>query len=199
MNKALKYFLIVGLILPMLAGAALEIDFPEISGIKPTDNFGPGNWVNYFFVFGLGVVGLAILGTVIYAGILYLTAGDNSGKVTEAKDRLWGAVIGLVILMGSYIILRTINPQLVDIKNPEIKFYIESRWRDYYKDQGPRARQLGDTCENNTDCISVTCSAGRCVAPPKEDTAQPSETLPANPITPPGVDSRPKGSAPLME
>lgn len=205
MIKPLKYLIAAGLVLPLLAGAALEIDFPEISGVKPTDNFGPGNWVNYFFVFGLGVVGLAILGTVIYAGILYLTAGDNSGKITEAKDRLWGTLIGLVILMGSYIILRTINPQLVDIKNPRIDFYIESRWRDYYKSQAPRLKANGDTCANDGECASQMCRGGRCVTQsqrPGSGTApapQPSETLPANPINPVNTGTRPKGIAPPQQ
>lgn len=204
MIKSLKYLAVAGLALPLLAGAALEIDFPQISGVKPTDNFGPGNWVNYFFVFGLGVVGLAILGTAIYAGILYLTAGDNSGKVTEAKDRLWGALIGLVILMGSYIILRTINPQLVDIKNPQIDFYIESRWRDYYKTQAPRPKANGDTCEEDSDCASRICRGGRCAAPqrPSSGTApapQSSETLPANPATPINTGTKPKGIAPPQQ
>ncbi|MEK7209468.1 MAG: pilin [Patescibacteria group bacterium] len=200
MIKPLKYFLIAGLILPLLAGAALEIDFPQISGVKPTDNFGPANWVNYLFVFGIAVVGLAILGTVIYAGVLYLTAGDNSGKVTEAKDRLWGALIGFVILMGSYIILRTINPQLVDIKNPQIDFYIESRWRDYYRTQAPRLKANGDTCEEDKECASGICRGGRCVAPQRPTpTPQPSETLPANPATPVNTEMKPKGIAPPQQ
>ncbi len=100
---------------------ALEVDFPSIAGQEPADSFGPAQWVNYIFVFGLAVVGLAIIYALVRAGFLWMTAGDNSGKITEAKEWIRGAVIGLIILVGSVTFLRMINPQLVTLKNPQIK------------------------------------------------------------------------------
>ncbi|MBI4119870.1 MAG: hypothetical protein HY454_00175 [Parcubacteria group bacterium] len=104
-----------------LVSLALEVDFPSIAGQAPTDSFGPAQWISYIFVFSLAVVGLAIIYALVRAGFLWMTAGDNSGKITEARDWIKGAVIGLVILVGSVTFLRMINPQLVTLKNPQIK------------------------------------------------------------------------------
>lgn len=144
---------------------ALEIDFPSVAGIKPSDSFGPGDWIQYIFIFGLSLVGLAIIYTVVYAGITWLTAGDNSGKITDAKKRLWEGLIGLLILLGSYILLNTINPDLVTLKQNMIQVQIG-------KSNGVlQLKEDGQTCYSSMECKSQKCdqtasnmyAAGKCV------------------------------------
>jgi len=36
-------------------------------------------------------------------------------KIAEAKERIWGAVIGIVFLICSYLILQTIDPNLLKL------------------------------------------------------------------------------------
>ena len=69
------------------------------------------------------MVGLAIIYQFVRAGLLWMTGGDNPGNIKEAKERIYGSVIGLVILLGSYLFLKTINPQLVNLKNPKCKLW----------------------------------------------------------------------------
>lgn len=58
-------------------------------------------------------VGAAMAFVVItYGGILYATT-DNLGNKQEGRKYIENAVYGLIILIGSYAILNTINPQLV--------------------------------------------------------------------------------------
>ena len=52
------------------------------------------------FIFGLsGAVFLAIF---VYAGVLYLVAGGNEKRVSQAKDMLKNATIGIVLVFGAY-------------------------------------------------------------------------------------------------
>jgi|GEM_PF-6466228 len=55
---------------------------------------------------------LAVL-AFTYAGILWLTAGGDQGKTTESKKVMGNAIIGLLLALGSYLLLATINPNLV--------------------------------------------------------------------------------------
>ncbi len=50
----------------------------------------------------LGLVGGVALLAFVYAGILYML-GTNDKRVTEAKDIMVNATIGLVIIMGAYV------------------------------------------------------------------------------------------------
>ncbi|MBI4599709.1 hypothetical protein HY732_02185 [Candidatus Uhrbacteria bacterium] len=66
---------------------------------------------------------LAVL-AFTYAGVLWLIAGGDSGKVTESKKIMGNAIIGLLLALGSYVFLNAINPNLVHfqpLKVPAVK------------------------------------------------------------------------------
>lgn len=50
------------------------------------------------------LLGLILLGYLIYAGYLWMTAGGDDKKVGEAKTMIKNAVIGLVLIALSYAI-----------------------------------------------------------------------------------------------
>ena len=56
------------------------------------------------------LIGAALLGSTIYAGIQYITAGADSGKVQKAKGRLASNIIVLVLFIFSASILNWILP-----------------------------------------------------------------------------------------
>ncbi|MDP2631023.1 MAG: hypothetical protein Q8P56_06500 [Candidatus Uhrbacteria bacterium] len=66
-------------------------------------------------VYQWGVAFAAILAVLAfsYAGVLWLIAGGDSGKVTESKKVMGNAIIGLLLALGSYMLLNAINPNLV--------------------------------------------------------------------------------------
>lgn len=49
---------------------------------------------------------------IIYGGVLYITTDSMGGK-SNAKDTIENAIMGLLLAIGSYAILYTINPKLV--------------------------------------------------------------------------------------
>ncbi len=54
----------------------------------------------------LGLVGVALLTLTIYAGFTWMTAGDNSDKIEEAKKTIRNCVIGLIIILLAFVISR---------------------------------------------------------------------------------------------
>lgn len=57
-----------------------------------------------------GLVTLAAIGGIIYGGILYASAGDNSGQTQKGISFVFNAVIGLLLWVGMYALLNFIVP-----------------------------------------------------------------------------------------
>jgi hypothetical protein len=49
---------------------------------------------------------------IMIAGMQWMTAAGNASRVGAAKKRISNAVVGMVLLAGSFLLLETINPQL---------------------------------------------------------------------------------------
>ncbi|MBI5401753.1 hypothetical protein HZB05_02940 [Candidatus Wolfebacteria bacterium] len=75
----------------------------------------PAELVVSIYKYALGAVGIVALGAIIYGAILRITSAGNPSQVQEANAWIIGAVSGIALLFGAYLILQTINPKLVDI------------------------------------------------------------------------------------
>lgn len=83
----------------------------EFLGI--TENTPIGEIFGNLFFFGLGMVGLATLAMLVVGGVMYLTAADSQDQTKRARGYMSNAVFGLVLAFLSWLILNTINPDLV--------------------------------------------------------------------------------------
>jgi len=72
--------------------------------------------VRYLYEWGIALGGLAAFVSLVMAGFGYLTSTGDPGKIKDAKDRATSAFLGLVLLLGSWLILNTINPELTQLK-----------------------------------------------------------------------------------
>ena|SRR3989338_8993459 len=61
---------------------------------------------------GLGLIGVVFLVLMIYAGYNWMTAQGEEEKVNKAKDTIARAVIGIIIVVGSYAIWRFVFSRL---------------------------------------------------------------------------------------
>ncbi|ETB64086.1 TPA: hypothetical protein DIC38_00795 [Candidatus Nomurabacteria bacterium] len=79
-----------------------------------------GQYFNVIFKFAIGLAGALAVIMIIIGGIQYM--GDESifGK-TEAKKRIFSAILGLLIALGSWAILNTIDPNLLGTKGLKVK------------------------------------------------------------------------------
>lgn len=70
---------------------------------------------SYFMaVVQLAIAVAAVLAVIVMviAGIEYVGGAASPSARSDAKERIWGALIGLLIALGSFLVLNSINPDL---------------------------------------------------------------------------------------
>lgn len=88
--------------------SAQAVSLPTIGGGQDLPAF-----ISSVYSFALTVVGIAVFVQIVRAGFAWLTAAGNVGKASGAKTMMTNAVIGAILLFAAYMILFTINPDLV--------------------------------------------------------------------------------------
>ncbi|MEK7562195.1 MAG: hypothetical protein AAB509_00745 [Patescibacteria group bacterium] len=92
----------------------MEIIYPNLPFYPAIDSTSTlPQFIAYWFGFAITIaIAIAVISLII-AGIQLMTSAGNTGATSEAKDKIKGATLGLVLLLSSFLILRTINPVLV--------------------------------------------------------------------------------------
>lgn len=76
---------------------------------------GPGVVIGKYLGLAFTLGGLIAFGAIVWGGFKYIFAAGNPSSQSDARDQIWQAVIGLLLLIGAGLILRTIDPALVNI------------------------------------------------------------------------------------
>jgi len=90
---------------------AREVAWPDTPLGTPFPEAGMNLLVKYFYEWGICLGGFAAFIALVIAGSQYLASVGNPAMMREAKDRIISAGLGLGLLLGSWLILNTINPQ----------------------------------------------------------------------------------------
>jgi len=175
-NKKLIVFIIAFFIIGLsflnnsCFAADLEVQYPTLTTgetITTTDTPLP-NYLKYLFNLGMSIGFLAIFGTLVYAGVLYLLSPVFPNAIGEARDRVSGAITGFIILFTLYLIMTTINPYLAIFKlgglepviittnntNPGVFFYESNDCSGPSTANTSDIRDLGKL-KNKTNSISI--------------------------------------------
>jgi len=124
-------FFLVALVLLLLTLAqpvlAVELSYSTIPGFpninnstQPANGTTPAHpttaadYIDYFFGMAMILAGVVGVFSIVVAGFTLLVSAGNPTVMSEAKERIFGCVLGIVLLLFSFIILRTINPSLVN-------------------------------------------------------------------------------------
>lgn len=120
----LLLILSLGAVFTFTQAQNLETDYPQVPGAEtPITTKTPlPEYVKYIFNFSVWLAGFIALGTVFYGGVRYLTSAGSASATSEAKKQIFAGIFGLIVLLSSYIILNTINPQLLFFNIPEPDF-----------------------------------------------------------------------------
>lgn len=116
------FCLIILILVPAVAtcqqsSRLLEVTYPAVNGYRPTTSRTPlPDFVKYVFNFGLMISALVIFGVLVYAGIRYVTSVGNPSAAKDAQQQIFSAVLGLAVLLAAYLILTTINPELIRLQ-----------------------------------------------------------------------------------
>lgn len=80
-----------------------------------------GEYIKGFYIFIISALAILSVIMIAWAGITWLTAGGSAEKVGAAKAHILSALGGLALGLVSYVILQTINPDLVSFRTSNIK------------------------------------------------------------------------------
>src|SRR3989344_3532828 len=73
-----------------------------------------GNYLNIIIKLVIGIAAVLAMVMIVMGGIEYMTSDLISSK-ESGKDTIRNAILGLLIALGAYLILNTINPQLLSV------------------------------------------------------------------------------------
>ena len=121
-------------------------------------------YIKAIYQYGIAVVGILAAIVLMFGGLLWLTAGGNTGQVSEAKEWIKSSLLGLILALLSYTILLTINPDLVNFRpitvtpinkttgsNPRNNGSVD------YMDVPPIYGDVVLPCTNNNECNGGYC------------------------------------------
>lgn len=120
-GKVMVYVFLIGSFFALPVGAQTACKegeycalttIPGLTTAKQSVN--PVQVVTNIYGVSIGIAAILAVAMIVWAGVEYATVESLGGK-SDAKDRWHGALIGLVLLLSSYIILKTINVDLVNI------------------------------------------------------------------------------------
>jgi hypothetical protein len=101
---------------PISAGFEQLIGITGGEGINASGDF--GQFVNSLYKLSIRIAGAVAVGMFVWGGIMYMTQpfGVSEGGVGEAKARMQNAVIGLLMLLATWVIFNQINPDILNLK-----------------------------------------------------------------------------------
>ena len=139
-----------------ISGYQMQVPIPcqPIAGGSCPSNYGssPAAYIARLYQFGLMVAGLAAFGMLVYASLLYTLSAGSFASQEDAKKMMWNVLSGVLLLMGAYLILYTINPNLVSLRDPQMPTLDLSSLTS--GDEGDRATKA--TAESHPLCQSGT-------------------------------------------
>jgi hypothetical protein len=98
----------------LVQSGELEVALPFIGKSPAT----PADYISGLYRIAIYAAIIAAIIMITIAGINYAIAADNPNKQKEALGQIQDAIIGLVLILASVLLLRTINPALVSLNLP---------------------------------------------------------------------------------
>lgn len=72
-------------------------------------------YLQTIYSFGIAIAGALAVIMIVFGGIQYMLSDAFTSK-SDAKDKIWAALQGLLLALCSYVLLYTINPEIVKLK-----------------------------------------------------------------------------------
>lgn len=85
---------------------------PMLTSVYQSGNL--ASFVNVVFKVALSIGAILAVLRIAYAGYMYMTS-DAWGNKSKAKEILGDVVLGLLLLLGTYLILAQINPDILNL------------------------------------------------------------------------------------
>ena len=125
----------------------------DLPGLPAGSAVSLSDFIIVLYDFLLSAVGIAAMFMIVVGGFRYLTAAGNAASMAEAKDIIYSALYGLILALSTWIIVSTINPDLLYLKKPGTTV----SHTDY--------SCMSSSLSCNTDAAKDGCNAGSLVDP----------------------------------
>ena len=111
MNFKTYYLLLFVILLIPTVSFAVEIKY--LVGIPGIDNpsLSLNDYINALYALSISIAALLAVIKIIIAGVKWMLSDIVTSK-QEAKSDIWGATLGLLLVISAVLILGVINPQL---------------------------------------------------------------------------------------
>ncbi len=120
----MRFLFLLSLLLPTATLAqeggyqGIKLNAP-FGGLSNVSNL--GEYIAGIYRYSLGIAGVLAGIMITIGGVKWLMAAGNAPAISSAQKTIFGGLIGLILLFSSYVILNTINPQLVKLQVPAIR------------------------------------------------------------------------------
>ncbi len=127
------------------------------------------DYVQAVYDYAIAIAGVLAATMMMIGGFQYLTAGGDGGKVSGAKKRIGDALVGLILALGTYVILTTVSDRLValqriDVEMVERQMFAVTDLHDagaIAPDTGGGAAAKGSPVCTNTETCTPICNLPR--------------------------------------
>ncbi len=144
--KYLKIILLILLVFNfclIVKAADLQVPIPG----QPDAGRDLASYISGWYTFGMGAIGVVAVIMIMWGGMQWMTATGNAALIGQAKQRIYNAIIGVILALCSYGLLYLINPALVELKMPYMPFTKKEAIREYNA-----LSLIGKDCVKNQDC-----------------------------------------------
>lgn len=117
MKKFVVLVTVTVLFLPAIIFADTPAPAQSVTGAQITGQ------INQIYRISLGLAALLALMMMVLGGYYYMTAAGNAERSGKGVDMIMSSMLGIAILFGAYLLLNTINPDLVNLKLKDFNDY----------------------------------------------------------------------------
>lgn len=98
----------------------LLVPLPQPGGNVITAVSGPAFHILALYNFAITISGILAFTIIVIAGFIWVTSAGSPEKINRAKEMVFNAILGLLLLIGSFVLLKTIDPDLGFLVEPTI-------------------------------------------------------------------------------
>ncbi len=180
------------IIQPTLSINIPTISMPDFTKVIQKDGYVYIPFISVYLVgaykLGVGIAAILAIIMIMAGGFIWIASAGDAGRVGQAKKMISGAVVGLVLTVGSYVALQIVNPNLVNFTALKIRVVSMQTVEDVTQDQ---ESDITDDSSLPANVVKPTWDQQSFICPPNS-TVQPPTGV-ANPSSLVSLDNCPSG------
>lgn len=97
----------------IVTAAQKYVPLAPLPGILKDQGISLGNYFESLFRIGIGLAGVFAVLMIVIGGVQYVGGAASPSARSDAKNKITNALFGLLLALGAWLLLYTINPDLL--------------------------------------------------------------------------------------